>query len=140
MADPELISSDKSVATAMLLRFRNNETGQCNPSFRTVAKVIGMSRDTVMDAVARLEAAGYVTVSGTKGGAAANTNQFEFHLKQTGGAPTTRGEHDTGGVVISTGVAGKPPKGWSGLHTNYLLNQLELILVIRSKRTGRIAR
>jgi DNA-binding FadR family transcriptional regulator len=53
--------------------------------------VIGMSRDTVMDAVKALVAAGYLTVRGTKGGSAGNTNQFEFHLK-TGGSPATGGE------------------------------------------------
>jgi hypothetical protein len=98
MADRELISSTKNVATALLLKFRNTETGQCNPSYRKVADIIGMSRDTVMDGVNELEAAGYLTVRGTKGGSARNTNQFEFHMKPTGGDPATGGEHDTGGT------------------------------------------
>jgi len=92
IGDRDLISTDKIVATAMLLKFRNKDTGQCNPSYGTVADVIGMSRDTVMDAIARIEAAGYLTVRGTKGGSTRNTNQFEFHPKMTGGGPATGGE------------------------------------------------
>ncbi len=67
IGDRNLSSTAKIVATALLLKFRNRETGRCNPSYRTVADVIGMSRDTAMDAVKELVAAGYLTLSGTKG-------------------------------------------------------------------------
>jgi DNA-binding transcriptional MocR family regulator len=101
--DRRLSSTDKIVATTLLLKFRNRETGQCNPSYQTVADVIGMSRDTVTDAVKALKEAGYVVVHGTKGGSGRNTNQFEFQLKLTGGAPATGGEHATGGSVVERG-------------------------------------
>jgi len=64
VGDRCLSSTAKIVATALLLKFRNSETGQCNPSYQTVAEVIGMSRDTVMDAVKELKAAGYLVVHG----------------------------------------------------------------------------
>lgn len=76
-----------------------------HPSYQTVADVIGMSRDTVMDAVKELEANGYLVVHGTKGGSARNTNEFEFHVKPgggpaTGGGLATGGELATGGAVV----------------------------------------
>lgn len=49
MADPTLTASTKAVATALLLKFRNRKTGQCNPSYQKIANVIAMSRDTVID-------------------------------------------------------------------------------------------
>ncbi|MGY8664198.1 helix-turn-helix domain-containing protein [Bradyrhizobium sp. UFLA05-109] len=100
MRDPRLTSTDKIVATALLLKFRNKETGQCNPSYRTVANAIGMSRDAVMDAVKRLNAAGYVAVNGTKGGSVRHTNQFDFPLPSTGGGYATGEEHATGGTDV----------------------------------------
>jgi hypothetical protein len=99
IADPHLNSTDKIVATVMLLKFRNKDTSQCNPSYSTVACVIGRSRGTVMDAVAPIKVAGYLTVHGTKGGSARNTNQFDFHPKMTGGGSATGGEDTTGGTV-----------------------------------------
>lgn len=104
-ADRDLIGTDKAVAAALLLKFRNKITGQCNPSYGKLADVVGMSRDTAMDSVARLEAAGYVTVRGTRGGSASNTNQFDFHPKRTGGASTTGGAAATGGAASTGGAA-----------------------------------
>jgi len=100
IGDRHLSSTTKIVATTLLLKFWNKETGRCNPSYRKIADVIGMSRDTVMDAVKELVAADYLTLSGTKGGSARNTNQFEFHMKLTSGALTTGGRYDTGRSVV----------------------------------------
>ena len=113
MADRELISSTKNVATALLVEFQNTETGQCNPSYRKMADIIGLSRDTVLDAVNELEAAGYLTVSGTKGGSARNTNQFEFHLKvgRVGEPPPPVEKHDTGEGSVVDRSGGDDPEG-----------------------------
>ncbi|QQO15198.1 helix-turn-helix domain-containing protein [Bradyrhizobium diazoefficiens] len=50
----ELSGAEKRVAGALLDHF-NRRTGQCDPSLNTLADLIGMSRRTVMRAVARLE-------------------------------------------------------------------------------------
>ncbi|WP_375142294.1 helix-turn-helix domain-containing protein [Bradyrhizobium sp. CCGB12] len=50
----ELSGAEKRVAGALIDHF-NRRTGQCDPSLNTLADLIGMSRRTVMRAVARLE-------------------------------------------------------------------------------------
>jgi hypothetical protein len=96
IGDRRLSSTAKIVGATLLLKFRNKETGRCNPSYRTVADVIGMSRDTAMDAIKELVAAGYLVVQGTRGGSTCNTNQYEFRLPTNGNA-TTGGEFATSG-------------------------------------------
>ncbi|MCS3731360.1 helix-turn-helix domain-containing protein [Bradyrhizobium betae] len=53
----ELSGAEKRVAGALIDHF-NRRTGQCDPSLNTLADLIGMSRRTVMRAVARLERLG----------------------------------------------------------------------------------
>lgn len=53
----ELSGAEKRVAGALIDHF-NRRTGQCDPSLNTLADLVGMSRRTVMRAVARLERSG----------------------------------------------------------------------------------
>jgi hypothetical protein len=81
MADPKLSAAAKCVATALLLKFRDHATGQCNPSFSALAAVVGRKRRSVIDALNELWSEGWVDWTGTKGGAPSNTNQFRFFLE-----------------------------------------------------------
>ncbi len=49
-----------------LLRFRNNKTGQCNPSQETLAKKIGMSKPTVERQIRKLKASGWIRTTRTR--------------------------------------------------------------------------
>jgi hypothetical protein len=82
MADPDLSAVAKVVLVALVLKFRNNRTSQCNPSMATIAQAVGRDRRNVITAVAALRARGWLTVVSTKGGSARNTNKFVFDLKQ----------------------------------------------------------
>jgi hypothetical protein len=109
LADEELSSTAKCVATALLLKFRNTKTGRCNPSFAAIAKAIGRKRRAIVPAVAELKASGWLKIVGTKGGSSANTNSFVFDLtakqRVQCTTPVTSAEDDTPtGVVDDTGV------------------------------------
>ncbi|WP_441255745.1 helix-turn-helix domain-containing protein [Tardiphaga sp. 285_C5_N1_2] len=80
MADPQLSASAKCCAVALLLKFRNSETELCNPSFDTLARAVGRSRRSAIDAIAELKSGDdpWLSVKSTKGGAKANTNNFHF--------------------------------------------------------------
>jgi DNA-binding transcriptional MocR family regulator len=46
----------------LLFYFLNGHTGRCDPSLARLAKICGMARSTVVQALRRLEAAGIVTI------------------------------------------------------------------------------
>jgi hypothetical protein len=62
------ISADRRIKPAgaevalCYLHHHNNNTGQCNPSYATVARWTGLSRATVIKSCADLEAAGYFRI------------------------------------------------------------------------------
>ena len=80
MADERLSAAAKCVATALLLKYRNNETGQCNPSYGKLAKAVGRTRRPVIAAFGELRELGWIDWTGTKGGTPSNTNSFQFFL------------------------------------------------------------
>jgi hypothetical protein len=82
MEDEHLSAPAKCVATALLLKFRDHETTQCNPSFTTLARCVGRKRRSVIDALNELKAAGWIDWDGTKGGSRTNTNNFRFFLER----------------------------------------------------------
>ncbi|MEZ0061420.1 hypothetical protein ABIF26_006963 [Bradyrhizobium elkanii] len=80
MEDARLSAAAKCVATVLLLKFRNQASGVCNPSFNTIAKCVGRKRRSVIDAVNELKEFGWLSWTGTLGGSTENTNQFDFSL------------------------------------------------------------
>lgn len=106
MADPDVQAPSKCVATVMLLKYRNHQTGLCNPSFTTLANCVGRKRRSVIDAVNDLKANGWLKWEGTAGGSQKNTNNFEFLMKETGAEFCTRtgAEVDTGAEFSTTGA------------------------------------
>ena len=81
MADAALSASAKCVAMTLLLKFHNTKTGQCNPSFAGIAKIIGRSRRAIFPAITELRDGGWITVESTKGGSPTHTNQFKFNFE-----------------------------------------------------------
>jgi hypothetical protein len=80
MADERLSAATKCAATVLLLKYRNHKTGQCNPSFGKLAKLLGRERRSVIDALNQLKLFGWIDWQGTKGGSSTNTNNFQFYL------------------------------------------------------------
>jgi hypothetical protein len=76
-ADDRLRASDKVVAFALLFRFHNTKTGQCNPSYEMLGESCCLGRRAVIEAINRLETAGWLTVERTNGGRN-RRNQFRF--------------------------------------------------------------
>lgn len=81
MADKRLSAAAKCVATVLLLKYRNHKTGQCNPSFGELAKLVGRTRRPVIAAFGELRDLGWIDWTGTKGGSPSNTNNFSFFLE-----------------------------------------------------------
>ncbi|OAF18781.1 hypothetical protein AXW67_02330 [Bradyrhizobium neotropicale] len=100
-----LSSTAKLVADALLLTFRNNMTGQCNPSLTTIGLAIGRCRRTVINAINELRAGPdpWLIVRGTGGGSKDNTNNYEFRLKGTGAIHCTDEADCTGEENVDTG-------------------------------------
>jgi hypothetical protein len=107
MADDGLSAAAKCVATVLLLQFRNHQTGQCNPSFSTIADRVGRKRRAVIDAINELKSRGWLKWEGTAGGASTNTNNFQFLFRDTGAVDRTPtgAAGDTSAVQRTTGAA-----------------------------------
>ena len=60
MADPDLQAPSKCAATVLLLKFHNHKTGQCNPSYSAVGKLLGRDRSNAVNAINALKAAGWI--------------------------------------------------------------------------------
>ncbi len=126
LADANLSAASKVVATSLLLKFQNNKSGRCDPSFATIAKTVGRQRRTIFSSIEELKARQWLEVTGTKGGGRGNTNQFTIRApvkaKRTGDADDTpTGAADdtgTGAADFTSAVYGT--KGCSPLHTNLL--------------------
>jgi len=57
----ELKRTGLQVLKTLLFHFHNVHTGQCDPSYTTIAAAAGMARSAVAEAINRLEAAGIIT-------------------------------------------------------------------------------
>lgn len=95
VCDPSLSAAAKAVA-ARLLHHHNTLTGQCSPSYDTLAQAIGAARSTVIKAVSDLQAGGWVSVErvkvpGRTGAQAHVSNRYSFALDRItedhGGSP-----------------------------------------------------
>lgn len=80
MEDAELSAAAKCVATVLLLKYRNHDTGRCNPGFAALARRVGRTRRPVISALNELKERGWIDWDGTGGGSQANTNNFRFFL------------------------------------------------------------
>jgi hypothetical protein len=81
IADKQLRASDKVVVLALLFRFHNTKTGQCNPAYKKLAESCCFTRRAVIKAIPRLEAAARVMVDRTSGGRN-RRNQFRFVVRK----------------------------------------------------------
>lgn len=75
--DPDLSASAKTAAAVLLFVFHNSDTGQCNPGLQKIGDAAGMKRrETIVDAVRRLEKAGWISIERSTG--RTRTNNFTF--------------------------------------------------------------
>jgi hypothetical protein len=96
LADPGLSSTAKCIVTALLLKWHNGKTGQCNPGLGKIAEAVGLTRRAIIAAVAELKRSGWVEIISTSGGSPSNTNRYKFDFAvQPGSAPTSE-ENCTG--------------------------------------------
>ena len=51
LADSSLSSTAKAVVVALLLKWHNSRTGQCNPGLSEIAKAVGRTQRAVIPAV-----------------------------------------------------------------------------------------
>ena len=83
----EAITLDNSLSPAArvvgvaLLTFRNRKTGRCFPSYDTVAEAVGMKRRHVINQIASLIDAGWLSASK----AAGKSNAFQFAFERLEG-------------------------------------------------------
>jgi hypothetical protein len=104
MADPALQAPSKCAATVLLLKYHNHKTGKCNPSYSTIAKLLGRHQRNVINAINDLKAGGWIEWIGTKGGSAANTNAFKFKMKgqaSTSDEVATPAEDEIGNLPVT---------------------------------------
>jgi hypothetical protein len=102
MSDTVLSSSAKIVAWALLHKFHNNENDRCNPGFPAIAGISGLSRRTVITAIAELRDGGWIAVKSIGGGSKASTNRYEFDWERTSrGANSARVQGSSVGVQTS---------------------------------------
>lgn len=87
-ADPTVTPAGVEVALC-LLHHHNTKTGQCNPSYSTIAEWTGLNRDTVIKGVQSLEASGLLKVDRSIGsghqasrGQRLPSNSFEFDFSK----------------------------------------------------------
>jgi Helix-turn-helix domain len=82
MADKKLSAPAKCAAAVLLLQFHNTRTGQCNPSYASIAKGMGRDRSNAVEAVRDLIQRHWLRVESTLGGSKKNTNQFDFNFER----------------------------------------------------------
>lgn len=100
LADPELSDRARHVGL-VLYSYAHNETGECWPSFDTLAKLTGKSLDTVRRGLNELKAAGFIQIKRGCG----RGNQSHFVLK----LPSEKG--GTVAILNRERVATVPLKG-----------------------------
>jgi hypothetical protein len=108
LADTSLSSTAKCVVVALLLKWHNSRTGQCNPGLTEIAKAVGLTRRAVIPAVAELKKSGWLDIASTSGGSQRNTNRYKFDLSRIAPVSSTSppaGEEDcTGEENFTAGV------------------------------------
>lgn len=94
----QAVAADRDLsagATKVMLRLlyhHNAQTGQCSPSYATLANGAGLKRRQTIYAVQELEARGWITLTRVKGGnpkasGGLVTNTFGFDFERVEGAP-----------------------------------------------------
>lgn len=139
MADPGLSAAAKCCATVLLLKYRNHITGQCNPGFGTLSKMVGRTRRPVIAALNELKDVGWIKWTGTKGGSSANTNNFVFFMERqpvSSTAPVPRTA-----PVLPTTRRGAADSAQGVLQTAHELskNHLEPLRELTPKGEGAVA-
>jgi hypothetical protein len=100
------------VVAAKLLDCHNGKTGQCNPSYGTLARLTGLHKRTVMEAVATLEHASWYTVERTSHkdakGSGLPSNDFHFNWSRVPSAKnsTTPSENSCTTLVKNSALGG----------------------------------
>ena len=74
------LPSTQKLVLLMLAERHNKDSGQCNPSLELLAEDCGLSRRSVIDQVAKLQAAGYLTVRHRANGGVRMPSQYILHL------------------------------------------------------------
>lgn len=67
VVDCEDISPKTLVVYCTLKKFMNKDTRECYPQIKTIAKLAGCGRDTVLDAIKELEDNGFIIITKRKG-------------------------------------------------------------------------
>ena len=67
MADNKLSAPAKCAAAVLLLQFHNTRTGQCNPSYASIARAMGRDRSNAVEAVRDLAQRHWLRVESTLG-------------------------------------------------------------------------
>lgn len=86
LRDPQIRPSSRAVGIA-LLGFLNGQSGECFPSYSTLARAACLKRRATINAIRDLEARGWVTVHRVSGGASKQpkgwvTNRFLVHAPE----------------------------------------------------------
>lgn len=77
--DTQLVASAVRVATALLFSFHNTASGQCNPTYETLAKASALGRRATINAVSALKREGWLSVRKGR-----SSNQFIFDPRNSG--------------------------------------------------------
>ena len=74
------LPSTQKLVLLMLAERHNKDSGQCNPSLELLADDCGLSRRSVIDQIAKLQAAGYLTVRHRAKDSLKLPSQYVLHL------------------------------------------------------------
>ena len=74
------LPSTQKLVLLMLAERHNKDSGQCNPSLELLADDCGLSRRSVIDQIAKLQAAGYLTVRHRAKDSVKLPSQYVLHL------------------------------------------------------------
>lgn len=107
LRDPDVTPAGKVVGARLMIYF-NTATGQCNPSYATLASECGLSRRAVLDAMASLERTGWFAVdrAGNVEGVRTPTNTFKpdwGRFDSANSAPGEGADNSLGGADIALG-------------------------------------
>jgi len=96
---------------AILLECHNGKTGQCNPSYATIARRTGLARRTVMDAASLLEREGWYVIKRSKAekNGRLPSNEFRFNWALVTSERAVTSERDST-PIVSCGAANSEPQ------------------------------
>lgn len=142
-----------AVLDALLWGFHNSKSGQCNPSYETIAKKAGCARSTVAMAIKALEAAGVLTWVNritrarshardlfghwvTRWRVIRTSNAYLFHdPKMTGSRGVSSKSENRTGTTIPESLHSDPPRPFASLNTN---SPLDRALIALGKTLGAV--